>query len=54
MKVPKERTTVAAELDNTHNSMMFIIVGNGLWEIKQMEIGVRMALGLWGLWHRKC
>ena len=37
-----------------HNLMMFNTVGNGLREMGQMGNGVRMALGLLGLWDRKC
>ena len=40
-------------LDNMHNLVMFNTLGNGLWEMGQMGNGVRVVLGLLGLWDRK-
>ena len=44
----------SSEIDNMDNSVMLCTLGNGLWEMGQMGNGVRMVLGLLGLWDRKC
>ena len=36
-----------------HNPVILSTVGNGLWKMGQMGIGVRMALGFLGHWDRK-